>query len=207
VMTVAVQLKDKNQGFTLLELLISMSIFSILSLMAYGGLESIITTKTHTEQISKRIVKLQQTFMFIGRDVEQAIGRSVRDGFGEVQPAMKGDSFAREILTLTRAGYRNPLQVTRSQMQRVAYRFEDNKLIRLSWKMLDQDFDQEPEARELLDKIEKIEIRYFDSAAQPQQQWPNGTGDNVDTMLPWAVELTLTLEDMGEIRRLFSVTH
>jgi len=196
----------RENGFTLLELLISMSIFSILSFMAYSGLQSIITTKSHTEVISQRLVKLQQTFMFIGRDIEQAIGRSVRDGYGDVKPAMQGGAFGREILVLTRDGYSNPLQMTRSNLQRVAYRLEDNKLIRLSWRMLDQDFDQEPQKRELLDKVEKVDIRYFDQAAQPQQQWPSGFGENDNTILPRAVEFTLTLEDMGEIRRLFAVS-
>ncbi|MDH5257088.1 MAG: type II secretion system minor pseudopilin GspJ, partial [Gammaproteobacteria bacterium] len=102
--------------------------------------------------------------------------------------------------------YTNPLQLTRSQLQRVAYRFEDNKLIRVSWKMLDQDFTQEPESRELLDKVERVDIRYFDQNAQPQEQWPSGFGENDNTILPKAVEFKVTFEDLGEIRRLFSVT-
>ena len=197
----------QQTGFTLLELLISMSIFSILSFMAYSGLQSIITTKSHTEQVSQRLVQLQQAFMFIGRDIEQTISRSVRDGYGDVKPAMQGGSFGREILTLTRAGYTNPLQVTRSQMQRVAYRVEDDKLIRLSWRMLDQDFDQEPEKRELLDKVERVDIRYFDQNAQPQEQWPGGLDEEKDrTAISRAVEFKITLEDMGEIRRLYSLS-
>ena len=175
--------------------------------MAYSGLDSIITTKTHTEQVSKRLVKLQQAFMFIGRDIEQTIDRSVRDGYGDTQEAMQGGSFNREILTLTRAGYTNPLDITRSQLQRVAYRFEDEKLLRVSWKMIDQDFEFEPQIRELLDNVEKVEIRYFDKTSQPHEQWPSGFSQNNTQSLPRAVELKLTLKDMGEIRRLFSVVH
>jgi len=199
--------QPKSQdAFTLLELLIAMSIFSILSLMAYSGLQSIITTKAHTEAVSQRLVKLQQAFMFIGRDIEQATSRSVRDGFGDVQPAMLGGAFGRELLTLTRAGYSNPLQLKRSRLQRVAYRLEDDKLLRLSWRMLDQDFNQQPQSRELLEKVERVDIRYFDRAAQPQLQWPSGFGENDNILLPAAVEITLTLEDMGEVRRLFAVS-
>ncbi len=195
--------KSKSRGFTLLELLISMSIFSILSLMAYGGLDSIITTKTHTEKASKRLVELQQAFMFISRDIEQTISRSVRDGFGDVQPAMRGGSFGREVLTLTRAGYTNPLQQMRSNLQRVAYRLDDDKLMRVSWRMVDQDFTQEPQSRQLLDKVERIEIRFFQGQAQAKEQWPSGIGSNDNILLPSAVEFKIILEDMGEIRRLF----
>ena len=203
-------LKKKQAAFTLLELLIAMSIFSILSVMAYSGLQSIIITKSHTEEVSQRLVQLQQAFMFIGRDIEQAVDRSVRNGFGDVEPAMEGGSFNREILKLTRAGYTNPLGLTRSHLQRVAYRFEDEKLSRLSWRMLDQDFEQATQSRELLDKVEKVEIRYFDKTGQVQEQWPSGVnfgGSGNSEPLPRAVEIKLTLKDMGEIRRLFSVVH
>jgi len=194
-----------SRGFTLLELLIAMAVFSILSLMAYNGLDSIITTKTHTEQVSKRLVKLQQAFMFIGRDIEQTVSRSVRDGFGELQPAMRGSTFGSEVLTLTRAGYSNPLQLTRSHLQRVAYKLVDDKLLRLSWKMLDQDFTQQPQLQELLDKVEKVEIRFFDRQSQLQGQWPSGFGENDNIILPRAVEFKIILEDMGEVRRLYNV--
>jgi len=196
-----------QNGFTLLELLISMSIFSILSLMAYSGLQEVINTKTHTEVVSKRLVQLQQAFMFIGRDIEQAVARSVRNGFGEPEAAMQGSTFGREILTLTRAGYSNPLKIKRSNLQRVGYRLEDDKLLRLNWRMLDQDFEQASQSRELLDKVEKIEIRYFDEKAQPLDQWPDPLLNNGNDKLPHAVEFKITLEDMGEIRRLFSVVH
>jgi len=196
----------KAKGFTLLELLISMSVFAILSAMAYSGLQVVMDTKRHSEIHADRLVELQTAFMMIGRDIEQTVPRRVRDGFGDEQPAMQGGEFGTVLLALTRAGYTNFLNKPRSSLQRVAYSLEDDELKRLSWPMVDQDFDQEPVERILVKNIEEVEFRYFDGSDQAKEQWPpSGVSGNPLTMLPIAVEVKFTLEGMGELRRLFRV--
>jgi general secretion pathway protein J len=39
-----------NKGFTLLELLVAMSIFALLAAMSYGGLQAVLNQQWHTEQ-------------------------------------------------------------------------------------------------------------------------------------------------------------
>ena len=48
-----------KRGFTLLELLVALSIFSILSVMAYGGLQSVITAKQSTEKAADRVSEIE----------------------------------------------------------------------------------------------------------------------------------------------------
>ena len=62
-----------KRGFTLLELLVALSIFSILSVMAYGGLQSVITTKQSTEKAAERISEIQLVMMRISNDLRQAV--------------------------------------------------------------------------------------------------------------------------------------
>ena len=197
----------RTTGFTLLELLIAMMVFSILSVMAYGGLQSVIETKEHTSNAAKRLVDLQTAFMFIGRDIEQAVGRSVRDGFGDVRPAMQGGEFGSELMTLTRTGYSNFLKKSRSNLQRVAYRLEDETLSRLSWPMLDQDFGQEAYERILLTGVTKVELAYVDQAGELKEQWPPAFGEEESnkTVLPRAVIFTIETKRLGKIRRVFPV--
>ncbi|MDX1810624.1 MAG: type II secretion system minor pseudopilin GspJ, partial [Gammaproteobacteria bacterium] len=192
-----------QQGFTLLELIVAMAVFAILSAMAYEGLQSIMNTKVHTEAQTKRLVELQTAFLFIGRDIEQSISRSVRDGYGDVRPALQGGEFGTELLALTRAGRTNFLQIPRSNLQRVAYQFEDDNLYRLSWPMLDQDFAQEPQKRKLLHNLKRISFRYLDDRSEWQDQWPAGFEETSPTKLPKAVEVNLEFDDIGTIRRLF----
>lgn len=197
--------RNHQRAFTLLELLISMMVFSILSVMAYSGLQIVIDTKNQTEKAEQRLVELQTAFMFIGRDIEQTINRSVRDGFGDERPALQGGEFGSELISLTRAGYTNFLNRQRSNLQRVAYRLDDDKLIRMSWPMLDQDYNQEPVERILVENVTKVEIRYLDQQQSLQDQWPPAFSEEGKQQLPLAVEIKLITDDMGEIRRLFRV--
>lgn len=195
-------LRNQQRAFTLLELLISMMVFSILSMMAYAGLQIVIDTKNQTEKAAQRLVELQTAFMFIGRDIEQTIDRSVRDGFGDSRPAMQGGEFGNELISLTRAGHTNFLQQQRSNLQRVAYRLEDDKLIRQSWPMLDQDFDLESAERVLLENVEGVEFSYI-VGNEEQTQWP--PFDQQKFSLPVAVKVNVVTEDLGEIPRWFRV--
>ena len=193
-------------GFTLLELLISIAVFAILSAMAYTGLQSVMDAKRVTEVQEERLVELQTAFMLIGRDLEQTVSRPVRDGFDDEQPAMQGSEFGSVLLAFTRAGYTNFLNKPRSTLQRVAYRLDDDELKRLSWPMVDQDFDQDAVERVLVKNIKKVEFRYFDGSDQPKDQWPASLFEDVSlAALPQVVEVKFTLDDMGELRRLFRV--
>lgn len=183
-----------------------MAVFSILSAMAYSGLQVVMDTKRHSEIQADRLVELQTAFMMIGRDIEQTVSRSVRDGFGDVQPAMQGGEFGTVLLAFTRAGYTNFLNKPRSSLQRVAYRLEDDELKRLSWPMIDQDFGQDPIERILVKNIEEVEFRYFDDSDQAKDQWPASDFEEKSLVaLPVAIEVKFTIEGMGELRRLFRV--
>ena len=47
-------------GFTLLELLVALSIFALISAMAYGGLQSVMTQQQQTGARSERLADLQK---------------------------------------------------------------------------------------------------------------------------------------------------
>ncbi len=192
-------------GFTLLELLVALTLFAILSAMAYGGLRMVLDSKQRNEQQAQRLIELQTALNFLQRDIEQAVGRSVRDEFGDPQPALRADGFGARLITLTRAGWRNPTGQPRSTLQRVAYRFDEGRLTRLFWHSLDQSGNAEPLARVLLQEVAEIELRFLDQNRQWHGQWPPAAGEAPLTLLPRAVEVTLRLDDLGAIRRLLRV--
>ena len=198
--------RSRTQGFTLLELLIAMSIFSVLSAMAFTGLQAVITSKGHTEKVANRVSELQTSMLFLQRDVEQAVERSVRDGFGDVAPALRGGGFGSLVLELTRAGWRNPIGSPRSQLQRVAYRLsEDGEFTRMAWMVLDQPSQLEPLERVLLTGVKGVNVRFMNPAKQWQDKWPEDLLLNNASSMPLAVEVVIEFEDMGDIRRVFRV--
>lgn len=197
--------KHAQKGFTLLELLISMAIFSVLSAMAYFGLANVLNAKDHTEQQADRLIALQRAFTFIGRDIEQVSARTVRDSFGEPLPALRGSGFGLVLLELTREGVRNPMRLPRSSLQRVAYRLEEENLIRMVYPALDQGNTGVPIERILLKNVNELEVRYLTNTLEWQNSWPASQGAATLNALPKALEVTIDVQGFGEIKRLFRV--
>lgn len=191
-----------KKGFTLLELLVALSIFSVLSVMAYGGLQTVISTKQATDKSAERISEIQLVMMRISNDLRQAVTRKIRDEYGDFLPEMQSSKNGDETISWTRAGYRNPAQLKRSNVQRVAYRVDQQKLIRITWPVLDRAQDTEALEIEVLTDIESIEWRFLNNTIEWVSDWPEEGGDVELNPLPKAVEFTFELKDWGKIRRL-----
>lgn len=196
----------RSRGFTLLELLIAIMIFAIMATFVYSGLKIVLDTAHQTSLYSQRIAKLQLGLNLMQRDIEQLVGRSVRDQYGDLQPALKSGGISDILLELTRGGFSNPMQLSRSNMQRVGYIYEENTLYRLSWPTLDRPRESEPLRKKLIGDITSLELVFYDSALQKKRDWPpqtTGSDEEDPRVLPAAIELKMELEDWGTIRRLF----
>jgi general secretion pathway protein J len=192
-------------GFTLIELLIAVAVFAILGVMAYGGLNTVLTTQSFTEQVAERLSALQMSIRFLERDIGQLVNRPIRNQFGDAEPAIVVEE--RPLLRLTHAGWQNPAGQTRSELQRVAYDLnEDERLIRQTWPLLDgADVDSVLQTP-LLEKVDAVNIRIMDANKEWRDVWPPPTDEpSAVVPLPIAVEITLTAEPWGEIRRLIAL--
>ncbi|MES0875116.1 type II secretion system minor pseudopilin GspJ [Sinimarinibacterium thermocellulolyticum] len=194
----------RHAGFTLLELVVVIAIFAVFSLMAYGGLDSVLKTRAQVEQAQARIAQMQKAYLRLRDDLQQIRHRPARDGFGDTQPAVR--SGERGYLEFTRAGWRNPLRLPRPGLERVAYRFEDGELIRMSWRVLDLAQDSKPVETVLLDGIERMRWRYLDEAREWRDAWPAEILDRPETAAPpRAIELMLEVRDLGQVVYLFRI--
>jgi general secretion pathway protein J len=187
-----------HRGFTLLELLIAMAVFSIMATMAYGGLNSVLTTRDSTDQAAQELGALQQTFLFLQQDLLQVVGRSVRDELGDSEPSLEGGLGSENLLSLTRSDLsgvgRYPV------LRRISYRFSEGRLQRVSEVVLDRFPDSSETTVELLPEVDRIHIRFL--ADEWADTWPPAGESDLDA-LPRAVEITLETERWGEIRRLY----
>lgn len=195
-----------SRGFTLLELLVALAVFAILATAAYGGLRSVLFTRAAVEAQSQRLAAVQLAFHRLGQDLEQVTRRGIRDEYGEPQAALLGGTLAGEPLLLTRAGWANPLGQPRASLQRVAYQLRDGQLWRLYWPVLDRGGLVEPREMRVLDQVREFRIRFLDQNESWRNDWPPPAGEGSSPQnpdpLPRAVEISLTLEDWGEITRL-----
>lgn len=194
-----------QRGFTLLELIIVIAIFGVMSAMAYGGLNSVLKSRVHIEKALERTSELQKSYMRLRNDFQEARNRPVRDGYGDPQPAFVTDHDGN--VAFSRAGWRNPMGQPRSSLERVIYRYDTDKktLIRSSYRVLDQAQDSKPVDQVLLENVEEVQWRYLDANREWGGEWPsrNSHSTTSSTVPPLAVELTLRTTDFGELRYLF----
>jgi len=196
----------RPRGFTLIELIVVLVIFAVVAVMAYGGLSAVLNARERVLQSLERTAALQKAYVRLRNDLQQLRGRSARDGYGEPQGALA--VLPDGAVEFTRSGWRNPLGQPRSALQRVAYRLDDeNQLVRASWTALDRAQDTEPSLVVVLEQVEDIRWRFL-QGNDWRDAWPpaGASGATLDEV-PRAVEIVLTLKDLGEVRLLFSATN
>lgn len=200
--------RHNRRGFSLIEVLVALAIFALMSVLAYQALGSSMSNAEVLGDRMDRLRSIQQAMQFLGRDLVQAAPRPVRNALTEgSRPALvvsPGSEFALEI---THAGWPNPAGLPRGTMQRSAYRIEDGNLIRLHWNALDVPLSSEPVATVLLEDVESLYFRFFLGDGQWSEQWPplGAGGPAVLSLRPRLAEVVLTLPDEGELRRFFEV--
>lgn len=201
--------KQAIHGFTLLELLVAVTIFSVLSAMAYGGLRNVIDNSQRTDLSMQRLQEVQLAVLKISRDFSQLAQRRIRDEYGNNQDYLVSGDGGDIFIEFSRNGRRNPAELQRSHLQRVAYKLEENQLYRLDWPHLDRPQEMQPYESVLLSDVESVSIRFLDRNNEWHDQWPplntNLQASDMSESLS-AIEFTLELTDWGEIMRIYRIS-
>lgn len=211
---------SKASGFTLIEVLVAMSIMALIGVGALKAFDAATVSTDHIKQEGKRLNDLQRAFMFISNDIQQVTTRIVRDEFGDPRPVLMSDlQSSVPFFRFTRLGRRNPAQISRSNLEHLIYSLEDKKLYRTSFIYSDGMPDDSGLKRELLDSVEDMKVSFFDGNDW-HDSWPAPGGSinvNPNTassgnltnspILPVAIKLKLEFTDYGEIERFYSVSN
>jgi len=198
----------RSNGITLIEILVAVAIFGVMSMLAWGALGRSLSNADLLTERMNRLQAIQRTVRYLSSDLTQSTPRSVRDELGETRiPAMISNALGNFTIEFTHGGWRNPAGLPRSTLQRTAYRLEDDELVRYHWRVLDRTYANEPVATVLLDNVESLLFRFYPDTGEPTDVWPpqDGSGSISLNMRPRAVEILLTLTDEGEVTRLLEI--
>ncbi len=198
----------KLRAFTLIEVLVSLAIFAILSALAYGALSQTLESADMLNARMDRLQAIQRTMRLLSEDLQQLAPRPIRDELGDgIGPALDTDFQSGFALELTHGGWSNPIVLPRGTLQRSAYRIEEDELIRYHWMVLDRTLANVPVSVALLDGVDSILFRFLQTNGEWTEQWPpsNRQGALGRMLRPRAVEIILTLAAEGDISRLIEV--
>ena len=201
------------RGFTLLEVLVAISIFALLSAIAYGGLVQILNSRDRVEGERAFWRGTVSLFRFLEDDLGQVRARKVRDGDGAILEAFYGRrvdnrALGAPSLEFTRGGLPVVGNAVRSDLQRVAYRLHEGKLYRLTWPSLDRAPQTQPQETVLANEVEEFDAQFYDGKQKVWvDEWPPPQAVNRGQAagLPRGVEIRLRLKARGEFTRLFMV--
>lgn len=191
----------KSTGFTLIEVLLAVSIFAVISLASFSIFDGVLSGDRASQEQIKRLNDIQRAWLLMERDFIQIAQRSMRvDGSeplsGFIHTDVDALSSEDQSIAFVRAGWTNPgLLIPRSDMQSVAYRLFENKLQRLHYNFVDAVVGEEPKTRDLLAGITALKFEYF-CQNKWQAQLPS-------ERMPSAIKVIVESEDFGEIYRQF----
>ena len=187
-------------GFSLIEILVALVVFAAMAAITWGALGQVVRTRTVLAEQQQRFAAIVRAAGDLDRDLRQAVSRPVRGHVGEALPAVLGDG---SRIELSRIGFANPRVEQRSQVERVGYRFEDGGLRRERWPVLDRAAGSRAESRELLDRVDALQLRYLGDDGSWRDSWPPREARR--EQLPKAIEWRLQLADFGELRRVVAL--
>ena len=190
----------RGRGFTLFEMLIAVSIFAIIGVVAFGGLGQMTRTGQAVADANNRLSDLQFAVVYFSRDWTQVSPRKIRNQYGDEESNILIED---GIITFTRSGWSNLLGQKRSTLQRVQYLVLENQLIRRHWRSLDQGIAELPLQAVLLDDVESLEVEFLDGLEKPIRVWP--ADSELDGGKPIALAFRLDLTDIGEITRILEL--
>jgi len=159
----------KQQGMTLLEVLIAMTLMVIISAISYASLNGLIDAKIHTDKVADNLRQEILMSQQLTKDVHAIINRSIKDQYAGTQAAIVGDYAGIEF---SRNAYDNPLKQNRAELQRVHWFIRQKQLFRRSIAQLDIGSFPKWQERLYLSEVAEFDIRYVSATGGEARRWP-----------------------------------
>ena len=193
-----------NHGYTLLEVLVALTVFAILSTITASAMYYAFNNRARVNMQANQLNGVQVAMALIMRDTDQIIERSILGNEMHRFPAFVGES---KYLEFTRGGSVNPADEPHSTLKRVAYICAGKKLIRRSWANLDAPNRKNHQDKILFDNLKTCSFAYLSNSRQILPEWRPYAMQQTQKQetLPIAIQFTLTISEWGNMNLLFMI--
>lgn len=163
----------KRSGFTLVELLVAIAIFAVLSALGWKIFDYLIKTKERNQQHELQIFELQDAYQIILRDSLQLIPMTANIN-SQIRPAL---SLSDTSLQFSKAGVSDPFKEGLAPYERIEYRYvpSEKMVYRLKYRSLNITNNEQPESSVLLKNVDQFRITVLNP--QILNQWPEAGAD------------------------------
>ncbi|MEZ5540065.1 MAG: type II secretion system minor pseudopilin GspJ [Pseudomonadales bacterium] len=214
--------KKSNAGFTLIEVMVAIAIFAVISTGVYRVLSAMVDSQDRVAAHANALRDLQRSLWFIAMDMNQIVMRDVRLPNDNRSPALQSDKDS-YLLIFTRQGLRNPLLDARSDLERVAYslgtspqesntketskRGREKSLLRHTWGAVDRKEGAKENIQVLFNDVEKVDLSFMNARGDWKREWPEQKKDEKEHVreLPVAIKLTVKSSRYGELEQIYQV--
>lgn len=193
---------SRSTGFTLIEVLLALAIFGVISVLAYRATAALTDGEARLSAEAQRWRNLEALFTRFEADIRQAVPRDSRAG-ARTEPAwlaLQADAAGNAALVFSRAGAEFADEPGIAG-QRIGYRLRGHAVEIAYWPQLDNAADRQPTVYTLVDGVTAFRIAYLSRAGAWRDNWPL----QGEAALPRAVRLDLKLDSGEEIERWFAL--
>lgn len=187
-------MKD-SKGFTLVEILIALAIFSIMAAITSSVLYSVFNAHDKTTKQAITISKMQIAFVLIERDLSQILYKPIKTSLGKENSVIGLE----DEVTFSRGGFNNPLaEKKQSSLIRIAYYLKNQKLKRSSYSAVNLENTANKQVDTLLEGVSQLQFHYIDENRIAKTQW-------YDKKLPTAIRITIHSSHFGDLSQIYTL--
>lgn len=183
-----------ERGFTLIEMLVALSLFAAIAAMGVGLLRSSVDTQDAVQGRLKAMGGVNRLRAVMANDLAQAVQRPTRGAAGEAVPAFIGSASG---FAFVHGGAASLDGGPRPNVERVAYALVGGEWRRATQPMLDG--TALGAGDRLVGEVAAVTVRYRDETGNWRESWSSEPGDR----LPRAVEVRMTRTAREPLTMLF----
>lgn len=194
----------KNKGYTLIEIMVSLAIFSILAMLTSHVILRASNIEDRLKKNNNDLSKIQFASTLLKKNIREATKRSIYVNDMQYMPGLIGED---NYIEFSRRGVNPNSKLKESSIKRVAFICKNQNLIFRSWPILDTLNYKKYTDLILLTDVKDCKFAYINTKRERLKNWQIAYTEQTkkNEQLPIAVQLNLEIKNLGKMSFLYPI--